>query len=262
MTLIPDGLLRIGSTMALPEGAELQSLFRDEFLLPWLQRRLLEALAEQATAESFSDVPDQQLLRLAGQLRLAGVDGLDRWCQRHGIALASLQAVASFKDRLQAATETIWGDQVPGRFLERRSSLDQVTLSVLRFEDADLAQELYFQLLEGETSFAQLIERYGSQPEQPPRAMVGPVSFDQLHPVLARVAERYGPGVLIPPLDLNGRVHLLRVEALQKASLDGTMRQRLLLELRQQWLDQQLQGLLERLADETSAPPASADAQP
>jgi hypothetical protein len=40
------------------------------------------------------------------------------------------------------------------------------------------------------------------------------------------------------------------------------MRQRLLLELRQQWLDQQLQGLLERLADETSAPPASADAQP
>ena len=88
------------------------------------------------------------------------------------------------------------------------------------------------------------------------------MSFDQLHPVLARVAERYGPGVLIPPLDLNGRVHLLRVEALQKASLDGTMRQRLLLELRQQWLDQQLQGLLERLADETSAPPASADAQP
>jgi parvulin-like peptidyl-prolyl isomerase len=86
------------------------------------------------------------------------------------------------------------------------------------------------------------------------------VGFDQLHPLLARAAERYGPGVLIPPLDLNGRVHLLRVEALNKARLDATMRQRLLLELRQQWLDHQLQRLLERLADETSSQPALADA--
>jgi parvulin-like peptidyl-prolyl isomerase len=238
----------------------LQALFRDEFLLPWLKRRLLEALVAHAPVEALCHVPDQQLVRLARQLRLTGVDHLDRWCQRHAITLASLEAVASFQDRLQAATETIWGDEVPGRFLERRSTLDQVTLTVLRFEDADLAQELYFQLLDGETSFAQLIERYGSQPDQPPRALVGPVGFDQLHPLLARAAERYGPGVLIPPLDLNGRVHLLRVEALNKARLDATMRQRLLLELRQQWLDHQLQRLLERLADETSSQPALADA--
>ncbi|MEI8250458.1 MAG: peptidylprolyl isomerase [Synechococcus sp. ELA057] len=252
MTLIPEALTAIGNGIPLPEGDELRSLFAHDLLLPWLQRRLLAALAEQAP---LPPMDDQQLLRVAAQLRLSGVEALDRWCLQQGIPLASLQANASFPQRLQAATEAIWADQVPGRFLERRSSLDQVTLTILRFDDADFAQELYFQLLEGETQFARLIEQYGSQPGQPPRALVGPVALDQLHPLLARVAERYAPGMLIPPLDLNGQVHLMRVEDLRKASLDPPMRQRMLLELRQQWLDEQLQHLLSRLAgDRTPAP--------
>jgi len=78
--------------------------------------------------------------------------------------------------------------------------------------------------------------------------LIGPVSLDQLHPLLARVAERYAPGAVIPPLELNGTAHLIRVERLQKACLDDAMRQRLLLELRQQWLDQELNSLLGRLA--------------
>lgn len=258
MSLFPEDLQRISSTLALPEGELLQELFRHELLLPWLQRLLLEALAEQAPPSALPEVDEQQLLRQAGLLGLEDVEQLDRWCTRHSMPLATLQAVASFQARLQAATEALWADEVPGRFLERRSSLDQVTMSVLRFEDADLAQELYFQLVEGETVFAQLIERYGNQSGQPPRALVGPVALDQLHPLLARAAERYGPGALIPPLDLNGRVHLLRVEALTKASLDGPMRQRLLQELRQQWLDQHLQTLLRRLAGEAAPDPAAA----
>lgn len=259
MTLFPEALQRISTTLPLPEGELLEKLFRHELLLPWLQRQLLEALAEQAPQATLPLVDEQQLLRQAGLLGLEGVEQLDQWCLRHAVPLASLQAVASFQARLQAASEALWGDEVPGRFLERRSSLDQVTMTVLRFEDADLAQELYFQLLEGETLFAQLIERYGNQSGQPPRALVGPVALDQLHPLLARAAERYGPGALIPPLDLNGRVHLLRVEALTKASLDGGMRQRLLLELRQQWLNEHLQTLLQRLAGEGGSDPSATD---
>ena len=148
---------------------------------------------------------------------------------------------------------------MPGRFLERRASLDQVTLSVLRFEDADLALELYFQMVDGDVSYSRLIDRYGSQPGQPPRAMVGPVSFAQLHPLLARASERYAPGALIPPLEINGLVHLLRVEVLSKASLDEPMRQRMLIELRQQWLDEQLQLALDRLNAPTRPSPAIAD---
>lgn len=250
MTLLPEALQGIGRTLALPEADALQMLFSHELLIPWVQRCLMEVLADQAPADRVGAVDSPQLLRLAEPLKLEGSQQLERWCDQHGIALTSLQKLASFPIRLQLATEQIWADAVPARFLERRSSLDQVTLSLLRFDDADLAQELYFQLCDGDTVFAQLIECYGNQPGQPARGLVGPVALDQLHPLLARAAERYGPGVLIPPLEINGQVHLIRVEALKKASLDEPMRQRLLLELRQQWLQEQLDTVLNRLRAE------------
>ena len=259
MTLLSRDLLTIGSTIPLPEADELRTLFRDELLVAGLQRRLLEALAASAPVPETLAAESGPLLRLAAPLKLERVEQLESWCRQHAIPLADLQALASFPERLQAASEAIWADAVPGRFLERRASLDQVTLSVLRFEDADLALELYFQMVDGDVSYSMLIDRYGSQPGQPPRAMVGPVSLAQLHPLLARASERYAPGALIPPLEINGLVHLLRVEVLSKASLDEPMRQRMLIELRQQWLDEQLQLALDRLNAPTRPSPAIAD---
>lgn len=257
MTILPEALQGVGKRLPLPGSDTLQALFAHELLIPWLQRCLMEVLADHAATDRISAVDSQQLLRLAEPLKLGGAQELEGWCQCHGIGLADLQTLASFPIRLQVATEQFWGDAVSARFLERRSNLDQVTLSVLRFDDADLAQELYFQLCDGEIVFAQLIEHYGSQPGQPARGLVGPVALDQLHPLLARAAERYGPGVLIPPLEINGQAHLLRVEALKKASLDEPMRQRLLVELRQQWLHEQLDTVLNRLSTKPTTPPDS-----
>jgi parvulin-like peptidyl-prolyl isomerase len=254
MALMPDSLQEVGKVIPLPQGDQLQQLFGCELLMPFLQRCVLEALADQGAAGS---VPtEQHLNRLAHHVGLEGLDDLDRWCEHHSVSLSTLHTLASFPERLQAATEAIWGDDVPSRFLERRSQLDQAVLSLLRFDDADLAQELYFQMLDGETVFPQLIDRYGNRPGQPARGLVGPVSLESLHPLLARVAERYEPGALIPPLDINGSVHLIRVEQLQKATLNDAMRQRLLLELRQQWMDEQLSLLLGRLASEALNHPA------
>lgn len=260
MSLIPDTLQHAASSLALPPAEILNDLFRSELLLPWLRRQLLETLANHAPSDPSAAAAstEDQLTQIAGSLGLTSLEDLDHWCQSKAIPLTTLQAVSSFHPRLQAATESIWGQAVAGRFLERRSRLDQVTLSVLRFDDADLAQELYFQLVEGETTFPTLIECYSHQSGQPPRGLIGPVSLEQLHPLLARVAERYEPGEIIPPLDLNGQVHLLRVEAINKASLDEEMRQRMLVELRQQWLEEQLRKALERLAGETMTEAAAA----
>lgn len=244
MAMLPDSLQALGETLPLPTGVELQLLLRHELLPHWLQRRLLEGLADQAPAAAPSS---EELDALAQRLGLEDVAQLDGWRRAQGLELADLERLATFPARLQGATEAIWLADVPGRFLERRSSFDQATLSVVRFADADLAQELYFQLLEGELQFAEVLERYGQDPAQPPRCLVGPMPLEKLHPLLARVAERYTPGELIPPLQLNDSVHLLRVERLEKASLDEAMRQRLLVEFRQQWLHDQLQAVQRRL---------------
>jgi hypothetical protein len=247
--VIPKPLRNLGATLELPSGELLRELLSNEILASYLQRKLLTALAQQAPASA----PDaSQLQGLLQQIGLDDIDQLDGWRRSHAIDLELLEELAVYPSRLQAATEAIWGDEVPGRFLERSRDLDQVTLSLLRFEDADLAQELYFQLVEGELVFAQLLDRYGQTPGQPPRGLVGPVTLDKIHPLLARVGECYDPGALIPPLEINGTTHLIRVEQFNKAQLDGPMRQRLLSELCQRWLSEELQRLLQRLGEATS----------
>lgn len=253
MVMIPEPLKNLGSTVALPSGELLRELLSSELLAPYLQRKLLNALANQAPASA----PDaSQLQRLAKQIGMGDIDQLDSWRRAHAIDLGVLEELAVYPSRLSTATEAIWSDEVPGRFLERSRDMDEATLSLLRFEDADLAQELYFQLVEGELVFAQLLDRYGQSPGQPPRGLVGPVTLDKLHPLLARVAECYDPGAPIPPLDINGTAHLIRVEQFNKAQLDGPMRQRLLSELCQQWISDELHQLLQRLveAPSTSTP--------
>ena len=67
---------------------------------------------------------------------------------------------------------------------------------------------------------------------------------------------RYRPRVLIPPLDVNGRVHLMRLESLQPAQLDAALREQLLLRLRGQWLSGQLLRLRLRLL-QAAVPPTA-----
>lgn len=50
-----------------------------------------------------------------------------------------------------------------------------------------------------------------------------------------------------PPLDLDGMVHLIRVESIRKAQLDEVMRSLLLQELRNEWLEEQLLQLRARI---------------
>ena len=156
----------------------------------------------------------------------------------------------------------MWGETIPSQFLERRADLDQVILSLVRFKDPDLAQELYFQLKEGELSFGELVEQHATEADQLRRGLLGPMPIRRLNPLLAKVVERYPEKALIPPIDLDGTVHLIRVEAVKRAELNDSTRQRLLVDQRNRWLADQLKRLQRRILETRSAaaahPPSAA----
>ena len=68
------------------------------------------------------------------------------------------------------------------------------------------------------------------------RGLLGPLPLKRLHPLLAKVVERYPEKALIPPIDIDGTVHLIRVEEILRAELDDSLRQQLLVEQRNRWL--------------------------
>lgn len=245
--LLPDRLATLGDAIPLPPREHMNFLARHELLSDLLKRQLLEALVEQ---EQDSGADSDDLTRLAKRLGYQKETELEIWRKRFEIDLDSLQSMAAFPRRLSKVTEDLWGEGIPSLFLERRPDLDQVVLSLVRFSDPDLAQELYFQLKEGELSFGELVERHASGKDQLRRGLLGPLPLKRLHPLLAKVVERYPEKALIPPIDIDGKVHLIRVEGIVRAELDDSLRQQLLVEQRTQWLAQQMRRIQLRILDE------------
>jgi hypothetical protein len=77
--------------------------------------------------------------------------------------------------------------------------------------------------------------------------VVGPIPMQRLHPLLARMVSRYAVRSVVPPIDIDGTIHLVRIESIQRAELDDRVRGRLLLELREAWLAEQVARLQARL---------------
>jgi len=249
---LPPAVRSLSDSLPLPGHDLIRELAAVELLEAYLQRQLLEGLCDQVVGPAV--VPGGEdhsppLLAYARRQGLDSIETLDGWRQSRGLGLDQLERLVSFETRLQQATETLWAGEVSSLFLEKRAEFDQVVMSVVRIDDADLATELFFQLQEGELSFPELVESYAQGLDRTNRGIVGPIRVQQLNPLLAKVVRRYRPGVLIPPLDISGRVHLMRVESLQPAQLDGPLQDQLLIQLRNMWFNPQLVRLRERILE-------------
>lgn len=269
-TNLPLAINELGAELPLPDPELLANLAATELLDAYLQRRLFEALVAihpAAAAASADDAtepelepepgPEEALLAYGRRRGLADLQALDAWRRSRGLDLDQLERLVHFDASLAATTQEIWNSQVTSLFLQERLNYDQVVISMVRFEDPDLATELFFQLQEGELSFPSLVENYSQGKDRTNRGVIGPIRLMQLHPLLAKVVRRYAPGELIPPHDINGTVHLMRVESLESAQLDEPLRQQLLGQLRGQWLARQLTTLHERLQGERQDDPTT-----
>lgn len=250
-TALPAEVQSLGDRLPLPEAGLITTLAASELLEAYLQRQLLDALCDAVLGPATAPEDATAALLALGQRHgLGSLEEVEAWRHGCGLSLDQLERLVVFEQRLRQASEQLWDSEVSSTFLQRRADFDRVVMSVVRFEDPDLATELFFQLQEGALSFAELVEHHAQGLDRANRGLIGPIRVQQLNPLLARVVRRYRPGVLIPPLDINGCVHLMRIESLQPAQLDGPLREQLLLSLRSGWLRQQLARLRQRLLED------------
>jgi parvulin-like peptidyl-prolyl isomerase len=133
-----------------------------------------------------------------------------------------------------------WGHRLESFFLKRKSDLDQVIYSLIQVEDAGVAEELYYRIQENEQSFAELALQYSQGAEARVNGAIGPVEIGQTHPALAYLLNISQPGQLWFPYPVEGWVLIVRLEQLIPAQLNATMRQRLLNELFETWVQEHL----------------------
>ena len=166
---------------------------------------------------------------------------LQEWLDKQGINREQLQESITKKLRIDKYKQQTWNDQVDAHFIKRKAQLDRVVYSLIRVEKPELAQELYFRIKDDENAFSTLAMEYSQGTEAQTGGLIGPVEINAPHPKIAQILATCQLGQLVPPTRVGEWIVIIRLENYISAKLDDAMRQRMLDELFNRWLNQSVQ---------------------
>ena len=111
--------------------------------------------------------------------------------------------------------------------------------------DAGLARELWIRLEESETTFAEAAHQHGVGEEAQRKGVVGPMSIGLLQPhVLQEILRTLRPGELSAPRQIGEWHVLMRLEQLKPARFDDAMRDQMLQEALNAFLEERVERVL------------------
>lgn len=211
-------------------------------LLPQLWRGIIidEAIASYSCTEAERQLAMKQF---DVQQHINSESDREAWLQKQGMTFEEMEDLAVRPMLLEKFKVDTWGSKVESYFINRKANFDQVIFSLLRTPDGLLSQEIYFRILEGEESFSQLAGQYSKGPEANTGGVIGPVPLSNLNPSLAKILRVSKPGQLWSPTRIEEWFAIVRLEKFLPASLDEAMRQRLLNEMFETWLQDQISKL-------------------
>lgn len=229
----------------------IQELIVDQAIAQW------EAtLQEPAINEEEAQAARKQFL---AQQRIDSEDAYKSWLTRNAMTPQQFEALAVRSLRLEKFKTATWGPKLESYFLSRKSSLDKVIYSLIRTKDVGIAQELYFRIQDGEQSFAELAREYSQGQEAQTDGLIGPVELSVPHPTLAKMLSVSQPSQLWPPTRISDWMVIVRLERYVPVQMDDNTRQRLLNELFNTWLNEQLTAVTGAIANpDAPAPDVSA----
>lgn len=233
--------LRIGSQVL--AVADVLPQLRRHGMLPALVKELV---IDQAVAD-ISLTPDQSTQAIDQFWQANQVTSPEQgqaFLAQRGIAKNDLVFLAERAQKLQQYKLDTWGPQVESYFLQRKSNLDRVLYSLIRTKEAGLAQEIFFRIQDDGQPFADLARQYSEGQEAQTGGLIGPVELSVPHPALGRILSMSQPGQLWPPTRVGEWFVVVQLEKFLPARLDDSTRQRLIDELFNTWLLEQVQTTL------------------
>lgn len=236
---------------------QLRFLSRYQVLTP-----VLRALTADPVLASVSLTEEERLQAFqafCSDQRLSSPEEVEAYRQKQLLQPGDFQFVIERPLRLARLCEQQYLPKSEARFLERKTSLDQIVYSLLRVADGGLARELYLRIADQETDFASAATEYSLGPENKNKGLVGPVPLLQAHPILAQRLRTNPPGQLIEPFQIEQWWVVVRVESYTPAVLDDATRMAMAKELFEEWLEGEVQARLSQLASQLQSNQQGAD---
>ncbi len=142
--------------------------------------------------------------------------------------------------KLQQFKQENWGNKVGSYYLTRKVQLDRVICSIIQVADGTIAQELYFRICAEPKIFSKLALNYSQGAESFDGGKVGPIPISRLHPTISTQLLLLKPGEISPLFVIDNFYIFVRLEQVVPAQFDDELRQILLDELFEQWLQSKI----------------------
>ena len=215
------------------------------------QQGLCLAIAQAAVYDEICqsiDLPEEDVNQLIqmylSEQGITAQDQLQAFLQTKGWSEDDLIYFATKGHRVSVFQNQAFSEEVELRFLNRKLDLDQVTYSLIRVTNGDLAFELHQQLLEEEASFEDLAARFSEGLEQKTGGLHGPYPLSQANETVAEKLRVSQPGQLWPPFFLKDIWVILRLEHWDGARLNDDGKEAMLDELFGEWLNHRVMQYL------------------
>lgn len=225
-------------------------ILQSDELIPLLSKtNLLSRVIEEVIVDdAISDIelsPDEIQAAEADfcqRNNISNPDEANAWAKRQYGTSDLIRTTAIREKKLAKFKEQTFAKEVDSYFLQRKSRLDRVLYSLIRTTQVGLAQELYFRIHDDGQSFADLAKEYSEGQEAKTGGLIGPVELSVPHPALAGLLSVSKPGQVWPPKRIGEWYVVVRLEKFFPAQMDEPTKARLLDEMFQTWMREQVQN--------------------
>tara|TARA_Y100000991_G_scaffold214896_1_gene203754 strand:+ start:732 stop:1595 length:864 start_codon:yes stop_codon:yes gene_type:complete len=216
---------------------------------------LIRSVIENKSIEDITPTDKEQLDFQFNFLSNAGIknkESLEIWLSKNGLDEKRLSILLYDQLKIEKFKEEKFSANVESSFLNQKSSLDRVLYSLIRVKSKIEAEELFLKLEEEEASFANLASKYSQGVEKEFNGVIGPMEIGKLNPELAERLRISKDGQLWPPFETNNWWIILRHEKSIPAKLDNNMRNNLLSDLYEKWMQSQLIPILKNIREKNN----------
>lgn len=232
------------------EPEEIVNFLKSEINLKQVYQRILfQRVISQVSKEKGIVVTTEEIEAEADrerrEKRLERATDTLAWLTEQLVDLHDWEIGIRFRLMRQKLAQTLFAKEVENFFRQNHQQFEQVILYQLIVDDEKLAQELYYQIEEGEISFYHAAHLYDiNETRRRQCGYEGKVYRHSIQPDLATLVFTTIPQQLTGPVKTQQGYHLFLVEELIKAELTDQRYQEILNNMFQQWLAAELDYML------------------
>lgn len=224
---------------------ELVNLIRKQGSLPaivqeWILDRILQEIA----------LPESEQTRLLDEFRkeqcLESDEAFEGFLLNRHIDVQLLLQMLSRPHQVVRYREERWGPAVNSLYLQKKDRFDLVRYRRLQAGDADVMQEIYFRLKDREESWESLARQFPGAPADA-TALVGPVAVSAVEQPILQQLRDLEPGKVGRPLQVEDQVVVVALEEFIPSTLDQEIRDTLLRQAFEEWLQSECTRILDKL---------------